>query len=83
MKLTRVNEPVEMSKRTYVPFELEYDCPGCGKQHMTDFHSEQYLSYPEAGKVFTEVLYCHACDHEWEISMMFDVSLSIVTEGDR
>ncbi len=49
------------SKRCFVPFEIEAECPNCGTSIGWD-GDEEYLSYPNAGSAERIVLVCQICE---------------------
>ncbi len=76
-------------KRFYMPYDIHITCPGCGREKVRD--SSQYLTNPTPGEVVSVDFYCGyepedldvddprwdelACDHEWSIDMVMDITL--------
>ena len=68
-------------KRFYLPgVVIHSQCPKCGAEYARDM-ADSYLSYPTAGEPFAYGCYCarEGCEHEWEMMMRIDVTLSVVT----
>ena len=64
-------------KRCYVDVELtNIECPTCRNKMSIDFN-DQYLMYPEIGKLTDMGLYCQQCNTDWK--MPLKVSSSVVT----
>jgi hypothetical protein len=67
----------EMAKRFDLPgLKLEEDCPECGNHVVKDF--KDALSYPIVGQPEQVYLYCNECEHEWPVSIIIDIAVSLV-----
>lgn len=61
MNLKRVDSerPVQGDKRQFFPFELQFECPGCGGEHTRAFYEpSRYLMNPEWGEEAEVELFC-------------------------
>lgn len=77
----------EGSKRTYMPYILEWTCPDCGYKNVWDLRSD-YLSYPVFGKVEDLTLYCNGgedtadgweeCGYEGKVKAIARLTLELV-----
>jgi len=54
-------ESLEGKKRQYLPYTVEWTCPQCGSDKVTDL-TETYLSYPVWGEQYDIPLFCMDCD---------------------
>jgi hypothetical protein len=67
----------EMAKRFDLPgLKLEEECPKCYNHVVKDF--EDALSYPKVGQPEKAHMYCDECDHEWSVSIIIDIKVSLV-----
>ena len=53
-------------KRFYFDCEIETKCPKCKTDTRRDFN-EDYIEYPEIGKLDTLSFCCDNCQRDWEI----------------
>lgn len=66
-------------KRQYMPYLLRWTCPQ-GHDNVWDMRDE-YLSYPEVGKVEDHFVCCNeeGCGYEGTVKLKFDLSLEVVS----
>lgn len=81
MELRKVERDISLqgSKRQYLPYLLEWECPECGGKNTTDFR-QNYISYPVWGEETTVPLFCNRCEHfepTIEVSVVPDISLEV------
>lgn len=55
--------PIELDKRTYLPFTISCECPKCGATLQKDL-SEQYLDYPVLEEWADAYIWCDDCDED-------------------
>jgi len=67
---------VKGAKRQRIPYQVNWDCPGCGKRKTQDW-TERYLSYPKWNTENTESLYCHDCGTEVRVNLVPSLSINI------
>lgn len=82
MKLTITKAKLcagELDKRQHIPGHvLAFKCPDCGQERSIDYGLD-YLSYPKPNTFADLVLYCPACDHEWEAGQIrVNVGLTVL-----
>lgn len=65
MIIEEIDEEVELSKRTYLPFILKINCNLCNKELVKDL-TINYLSYPVINTIQDICFYCDKCDVEQE-----------------
>ena len=67
-------------KRCYLPFAVTSDCPKCGKTLTRSLLDDTYLGYPKVGAP-SKVYFYHEAEndeeHEWQVTVIFDVTLMI------
>ncbi len=66
MRITPKPWPIELDKRTYLPFEVTSTCPQCGAEITKDM-TRHYLSYPATGKP-EKMYFSHEAEggeHDW------------------
>lgn len=83
MEVKRVEDQIGGSKRTHVPYEITGRCPACSEPISIDLSQDYHLSYPiwgEPGKVYCT---CDACDYEWAVKVVADISLRICDVPDE
>jgi len=67
-------------KRFPLPMPVTQDCPECGETVTYSTETNNYLSYPVANRIEPFGMYCAECEHEWEIDIMLNVSLDIISK---
>ncbi len=74
-------DPVQLDKRTYLPFKFSRTCPKCGGFIEVDLSDGQsYLSYPVIPGKNKFYLYCGAdlgevdCDYEEKVEVVFEMT---------
>lgn len=65
-------------KRLYLPFLVKDHCPSCEKEWVWSAAEGRYLSYPTPGQEEDLMGYCEDCGTEWEVLVVFDVTLTPV-----
>lgn len=56
-------QPIELDKRTHLPFTISCECPKCGATLKKDLR-EQYLSYPVLEEWSDAYIWCPDCDED-------------------
>lgn len=68
-------------KRCYMPVVLRGECPNCHGEYSRDF-DDTYLTEPPCGVPFGETMWCPRCEHEWDVTLRLDVTLSLVAPSE-
>ena len=77
------SEPVQLEKRTNLPFKFSLVCPKCGGTIETDLSGWHYLSYPVVPGKNKVHFYCGAdlgeeyCDHLEDVEVVFEITARI------
>lgn len=84
MKLTKTTGQfkVEGQKRQYFPYVLETKCNKCGSAIDRDF-SYDYISHPCFGEGEPVTVCCGACEHEQEVQLRADITLTLIDESGK
>lgn len=77
MTIEEIDEKIELSKRTYLPFILKTNCNHCNKELVKDL-TTNYLSYPIINTIQDICFYCNDCDKEQEEKVKLIVKLEQV-----
>lgn len=65
-------------KRFYVPFALEWKCPGCNSDNTKDFGGD-YLMYPALDAPIEIDMYCHTCELEGTTTVQLGLTMTLVS----
>lgn len=65
-------------KRLYLPFTVTQPCPACGEVCVRNLSRDPAPSFPVLGEPVNLYGYCDKCDHEWEMPVVIDVTLTPV-----
>ena len=77
MKVKKLNRSTSIDvKRFYLPAIIKGKCPKCGTPTEIDLESD-YLSYPILNEFECRHLYCSECEHEQEIEIKIEMTLSV------
>lgn len=69
-------------KRLYLPYIIKENCPKCNEIVELDFSTDQYLSYPDVGKIEID-FHCYKCTHGFNRKFEFIVDLREVKDDSR
>jgi hypothetical protein len=78
MRIEPSKDPVELDKRTNLPFVIHDECPECSNPFVADLSTVHYLSYPKVNSIIKFGCYCNECDHEWDHKLSLNVTLELV-----
>lgn len=68
-------------KRLYLPgLSIHAICPKCKGDVVDDLSKEYVACCPTIGKPIHHGLICFKCDHEWEICVQIDITLTEIEE---
>ena len=84
MKIERhaTARPVQLDKRTYLPFTVTADCPKCGVASVRDL-MQRYLSYPVLGSPCSVYHECEACGQEWSSMVVVNLTLEAASSAEE
>lgn len=80
-ELIRLDESIEGDKRQAFPYQLRWECKGCGAPCEIDFAEGHYLSYPDMPGEASLTLYCNECGRgEEQVALRTNITLEIVED---
>lgn len=63
-------------KRLYLPFKVTMPCPECGHEWVWSKPTGHYVAYPQLGQPKDLYGYCEECDHEWEVWVTLEITMT-------
>ena len=75
VKITRHKTANEIGKRVKLPYTVSDRCPECDNSCERDL-SIDGVEYPTPGEPINLYGYCDECDTEWDMFVLFDITLS-------
>ena len=82
MRVEYTPSPTEVNvKRFYLPCSVFDFCTECGVERETELDS-CYLSHPVLHTPEVVHMYCAACENEWDVEVVLELSVRAATEND-